>query len=121
MIEIAIATLAQKVVEAVLVAKAKGGVDVACQKVYQFVKDRFGKPAVVEALAEVEKAPDDADAQAALRLQIKKLLTEDAALKAELLPLIEAAAPEVTQTQSAMNTSGSVTQIMGSGNTTRVR
>jgi hypothetical protein len=35
------------------------------------------KPAALEAVHEVASAPDDADAQAALRLQLRKLLTED--------------------------------------------
>jgi hypothetical protein len=40
------------------------------------------KPAALEAAHEAAVAPDDDDAQAALRFQLKKLLTEDPALAA---------------------------------------
>lgn len=42
------------------------------------------KPAALEAVHEVASAPDDADAQAALRLQLRKLLTEDQNLASEI-------------------------------------
>lgn len=42
------------------------------------------KPAAQEAIAEVVNSPSDEDAQASLRLQIKKLLKEDKELAAEL-------------------------------------
>jgi hypothetical protein len=42
------------------------------------------KPAALEAVHEVATAPDDADAQAALRLQLRKLLTEDQNLASEI-------------------------------------
>lgn len=49
------------------------------------------KPAATEAAADVAAAPDDADAQAALRLQLKKLLADDPALATELGSLLEQA------------------------------
>jgi len=49
------------------------------------------KPAAQEAVQDVATAPDDADAQAALRLQLKKLLAEDQALAAEVTQLWEEA------------------------------
>ncbi|MGQ9494260.1 MAG: hypothetical protein ACUVR2_10950 [Anaerolineae bacterium] len=42
------------------------------------------KPAVQEAVQDVAAAPQDEDAQAALRQQLKKLLAEDKALAAEV-------------------------------------
>ena len=42
------------------------------------------KAAALEAAHEAADAPDDADAQAALRLQLKKLFTEDEALAREV-------------------------------------
>jgi hypothetical protein len=42
------------------------------------------KPALKEALDDVAAAPSDADAQAALRIQLRKLLQEDASLREEL-------------------------------------
>ncbi len=47
------------------------------------------KPAAQEAVQEVARNPQDADAQAALRLQLKKILTEDEALARELVPLVQ--------------------------------
>jgi hypothetical protein len=47
------------------------------------------KPAAQEAVQEVARNPQDADAQAALRLQLKKILTEDEALAHELVPLVQ--------------------------------
>ena len=42
------------------------------------------KPSLQEAFLDVAQAPADEDAQAALRLQLKKLLTEDTTLAAEV-------------------------------------
>jgi hypothetical protein len=53
------------------------------------------KPAVESAAQDAIALPDDADAQAAFRLQIKKLLTEDAALADEVAGLVQA---QVVQT-----------------------
>ena len=49
------------------------------------------KPAAQEAVQDVAKAPEDADAQAVLRLQLKKLLAEDEALAREVAQLWEEA------------------------------
>jgi hypothetical protein len=46
------------------------------------------KPAALEAVKDLADAPDDADAQAALRFQLKKLLTEDPALLGEVTTII---------------------------------
>lgn len=74
---------------------AKAG-EVAAKKVgediYQALKARFGKkPAAQEALADLEKAPSDTDLQAALRVQLKKLLVEDEAFAAQLQQLLQKA------------------------------
>lgn len=45
------------------------------------------KPAALEATQDVAEAPDDSDAQAALRLQVKKLLTDDRSLAEEIAGL----------------------------------
>ena len=47
------------------------------------------KPGALEAAQDAAAAPEDADAQAALRQQIKKLLAEDAALTREVSGLVE--------------------------------
>ncbi len=46
-------------------------------------------PGVREALAKLEKTPDDADRQAALRVALKDRLAEDQSLKDELAELLE--------------------------------
>lgn len=54
-------------------------------EVYKKLKARLSKkPAAQEALTDVEKSPQDADLQTALRAQIKKLLEEDHAFATEL-------------------------------------
>jgi len=60
------------------------------EDVYKAIKTHFDKkPVAQEALADLEKAPSDADFQAALRVQLKKLLTADEAFAAELEALIQ--------------------------------
>ncbi len=54
------------------------------------------KPAAQEAVADVAKDPKDEDAQAALRLQIKKTLAEDASLVAELTRLLAELGPRIS-------------------------
>ena len=48
------------------------------------------KPAAREAAADVASHPDDVDVQASLRVQLRKLLSEDRALAEELARLLEA-------------------------------
>jgi hypothetical protein len=60
---------------------------------YQILKDRLSKkPAAQEALADLEKVPEDTDRQAALRVQLKKLMTEDESLARQLEQLLKNAA-----------------------------
>jgi hypothetical protein len=56
------------------------------------IKRRFqGKPAAEEALKDVEEAPQDEDLQAALRVQLKKVMQQDEAFAAELATLLDEA------------------------------
>ena len=62
------------------------------------------KPAAQEAAQDVAQTPEDPDAQAALRQQLKKLLNDDLSFAAELGHLLESASPNstsVTISQSA--------------------
>jgi hypothetical protein len=62
------------------------------EDIYQALKERFNsEPAAQEALAELEEAPDDADHQAALHVQLKKLLAEDEAFASDLQRLLQEA------------------------------
>lgn len=47
------------------------------------------KAAAVEAVEDVAQTPDDEDAQASLRLQLKKLLNQDESLAKEIAELIQ--------------------------------
>jgi hypothetical protein len=67
------------------------------------------KPAAAEAVQDVAKAPEDADAQAALRLQLRKILEADAAFAAEIAKLLDAAGPK-TSNQAALQGSGAIAQ-----------
>jgi hypothetical protein len=63
-----------------------GGVDIF----YETVKTRLqAHSAAMEALADLEAAPGDPDIQAALRLQLKKLIMADPALAHELRQMLE--------------------------------
>jgi len=62
------------------------------EDIYQLFKTRFGsKPAAEEALSDLEKAPDDADHQAALRVQLKKVLAEDEEFAEQVQRLLQQA------------------------------
>jgi hypothetical protein len=52
------------------------------------------KPAAVEAAQDVAKAPEDADAQAVLRVQLRKILEADSSLAAEIAKILEVAGPK---------------------------
>ncbi len=63
------------------------------EEIYNIVKSHFThKPALQDALRDLEEAPDDSDLQAALRVQLKKLLKEDEAFALELQQVIRKAA-----------------------------
>jgi hypothetical protein len=57
-------------------------------KVLGWLKDKLS-PGGQEVLAKLEKTPDDADRQAALRVALKDLLAEDQTLKGELIKLLD--------------------------------
>jgi hypothetical protein len=62
------------------------------ERFYAAIKARVeDKPSAKEAINDLEKAPTDEDAQAAMRVQLKKLLTEDSAFAAEVEKLLQAA------------------------------
>jgi hypothetical protein len=63
-----------------------------------------GRPAAQEAARDLAAAPTDEDAQAALRVQLRKLLADDPALQQELSALLNAAGQGTTTT--TVNVSG---------------
>ena len=105
---------------AVEAAKATGKKGpAAIEKVWVFVKGRFSKkPSAEESLKDLLKNPDDPDLQAAVRVQLRKLLDEDAEFATALRPLAETAtaAAQTTTYQADVKGDGNYT-IQGSGNT----
>ena len=76
-----------------------------------------------EALADLEQQPEDADSQAALRVQLKKALEADPAFRAELATLVEEikakGGDQIIQTANVTGDRNVTTQTAGSGNVTR--
>jgi len=71
------------------------------------------KLAAAEAVQDVAKAPEDADAQAVLRVQLRKILEADSSLAAEIAKILEVAGPQ-TMFHAEVHGSGAVAQ--GKGN-----
>lgn len=72
------------------------------------------KEAAKEAAADVANAPDDADAQAALRLQLKKILDSDPDLALAIAQIMEEDAPDGTpSTQIVQQVTGNQNQVIG--------
>jgi hypothetical protein len=76
--------------------KAGGAAFDQAAKLWNWLKPKAeAEPALQTAVADLAAQPDDADAQAALRLQLKKLLTAQPALVSELQAMVQV---NVTQT-----------------------
>ena len=90
-------------------AKAGGKrVPDAVSRAWQLLTARWAKkPAAAEALEDLRRAPDDADFQAAVRAQIKKLLAADPALAEQLAALVPASA---TSYRAELHGSGAIAQ-----------
>ena len=76
-----------------------------------------------DALADFEASPDDDDAQAALRVQLKKALVADPAFRTELGALLKEikakGGDQIIQSANVTGDSNVTTQITGSGNVVR--
>jgi hypothetical protein len=112
-------TLATAAVGAVVPYLAAGGTEVAktaAKDLYGWLKGKLTL-AGQEALADVETAPEDADAQATLRVQLRKLIEAEPSLAADLARLVEALpAAGHSQTATVSGKRHTVTQVIGSGN-----
>lgn len=87
------------------------------------LKQRLGHAGAKEALDDVEKVPGDADARAALRVQLRKSLADDPGLEGFLKEWVAAAASTLpaASTGQVANVTGNdnqTTQIIGDGNST---
>jgi hypothetical protein len=72
------------------------------------------KPAAAEAVEDVAKAPEDVDAQGALRIQLRKILESDPALAAEIAKLVEQAQSTKAAYHAEVHGSGAIAQGKGS-------
>lgn len=89
----------------------------AAGTLFDKLKGSLKTPAGQEALSDLTKAPDDADAQAALRVQIRNAAEQDPQFASQLQELVSKTGA-VTQNQVA-NVTGDqnkVAQVQGSGN-----
>ena len=113
----AVALLATKAVEAV-----GGEAGERIVKLYDKVKAKLTGSGA-EALTDLEKQPQDADSQAALRVQLKKALEADPAFRAELATLVEEikakGGDQIIQSANVTGDQNVTTQITGSGNVVR--
>ena len=94
----------------------------AATRLFDGLKAKLISPPAQEALDEAARHPDDADVQAALRVQVRKALEADPAFAATLRGwLADAGMPAggTVQTATASGESSSVVQIHGSQNTVR--
>lgn len=97
-------TAGQKVAEGVGSELGEHGEEIA-RALWERLAPRIeARPASKEAAQDAALNPKDADAQAALRVQLRKLLTEDTALAEELTTLLNKDRP-----------AGSVTTVTASG------
>ena len=123
-----IALLASSAVSALvplLIKATEKGVEKAGEQVsvtlFDALKKQFSSPAAKESLEVLAKMPADADAQAALRLQLRMAMKADLALAANLKEMLDQHSGQdgTKQTATATGNQNSVTQIVGSGNTVR--
>jgi hypothetical protein len=72
----------------------------------------MAEPADSEEVARLKSRIKDADAQAVLRVQLRKILEADSSLAAEIAKILEAAGPQ-TSFHAEVDGSGAVAQGMG--------
>src|SRR5262249_22127780 len=123
-----VAQIATIVVAAMAPYLAKGGEEIAKKfggDLYARIKARLTSAAGQESVEALEQSPLDDDAQATVRLQLKKAMSEDAAFRELLEKLagqIEAERREsVVQASTTSGAGNATVQVSGKGNTTTVR
>jgi hypothetical protein len=80
------------------------------KKIWGLLRAAIAKrPAAQEAVQDLAEAPDDADAQAALRRQLKKLFEADAELAKQITELMQQAGPSITN-RAELHGSGAIAQ-----------
>jgi hypothetical protein len=71
------------------------------------------KPAALEAVTDVIKSPDDADYQAGLKIQLKKLIDADPDLADEIAQILAAGSDGISGSQIVQNVVGHRNQSIG--------
>jgi hypothetical protein len=92
----------------------------AAGSLYDVLKSKLQPPAAREALADLAQAPDVADAQAALRVALRKALEQDPELARALQGLVAQAATHGQQLDVAGN-ANKTAQVSGTGNKVNIR
>ncbi|MDX1999758.1 MAG: hypothetical protein SF066_18710 [Thermoanaerobaculia bacterium] len=118
---VALGAIASTAVSLVLLYLGKAGEalsEKAGEKVFEYLRARFEKrPAAIEALGELEKAPRDAARRQAVQAHVQDLLTEDSAALAEVQRLLAETgarqAPAVAIQQNAGNKAVQLGQVFG--------
>ena len=95
----------------------------AGEGIYQYLKARFEKkPSANEALDDLEKKPTNVDRQAAVRVQLEKLLEADQAFAVELQQMLQSLSPSPNNstiiTQTANDHAVQIGQMLHGGVTT---
>jgi hypothetical protein len=117
----AVSLLAPYLVKAAGKGAEQVGTEVASRlaKLYDTLKAKLTGLAA-KALADLEKAPEDTDAQATLRQQLKKVLAEDTDLRQTLEPLVreiqDNGGAGIAQSATVTGNEYDMNQISGSGN-----
>jgi hypothetical protein len=77
------------------------------EDIYHVLKARFSnRPAAQEALTDLEQAPNDADLQAALRVQLRKLLREDEVFAKQVRDMLDDAGKTEAGAMTIRNIAG---------------
>ncbi len=104
-------TVLQPYLPLLLTETAKAGgkkIPDAVGKLWDVLRSRMAqKPAAAEALTDISAAPDDPDTQAAFRVQVRKLLAEDADFAETLAELLSAAG---TRYEARLEGDGAIAQ-----------
>lgn len=87
----------------------------------RLLRQEQSAPALEAAVLDLAEDVDDPDRQGALRLQIRKLLTEDEELRTEITGLLKAAEPAVTASGSRSIAAGTITgSVVSTGDNTQI-
>jgi hypothetical protein len=78
------------------------------------------RPAIEAAVGDLAVAPDDGDAVAALRLQIRKALTEDPALCADIAELLAGAGVSVVASGDRSVAAHTISGVVATGDNTTI-